>query len=233
MSRHTMGAPRLALGAGLAAIAIALVLVLSGSPPAVTRSGAPLVHTFDFGRTSVRSTICQAGEVLPRDATAIRVWLEAVIGPRVEVDALSGGRVITRGARGSGWTAGSVTIPVRPVPRTASRVTVCVHVAHGREAIGVQGVRTSAAVAAFDRQGPMARAADARAPTYREGPLPGRMVIEYLRVGNSSWWSLARSVARRMGLGHAGSGAAIPLLAAALMIAVAIAMSRLILKEIA
>jgi hypothetical protein len=228
-----MGEPRLVLGVGLALIGIALVLVLSSSPPAVIRSDAPVITSFNFGRTSDRSRICQAGEVLPRGATAIRVWLEAVIGPAVEVEALSGGRVVAHGARGPGWTSGSVTVPVKPMPRIASPVTICVNVARAREPIGLQGVRTSAKIAATDRQGPLSHAGKAHAPTYRYGPLPGRVVIEYLRTGNASWWSLARSVARRMGLGHAGSGAWIPLLAIALMLAVAGVMSRLILREIA
>jgi hypothetical protein len=227
-----MGRPRVVLGAGLSVIVVALVVVLSSSPPAVTRSGAPVIDAFNFGRTSNSSRICQAGEVLPRGATAVRVWLEAVIGPRVEVEALSGGRVIARGTRGPGWTSGSVTVPVAPVPRVASDVTICVNVAHASEPIGLQGVRTAARVAASDRQGPLSRG-KAHGATYRQGPLPGRIVIEYLRTGDRSWWSLARSVARRMGLGHAGSGALIPLLAIALMLAVAGVMARLLLREIA
>jgi hypothetical protein len=228
-----LGTPRVVLGAALAVIAVALVLVLSRSPPAVTRSGAPVINAFELDRSSARSRICQAGETLPRGATAIRVWLEAVIGPPVEVEALSGRRVLARGARGAGWTAGSVTVPIRPVPRAAAHVTVCVNVAAAREAIGVRGVRTAAQVAASDRQGPLSHAHQARAPTYREGHLPGRVVIEYLRPGTKSWWSLVRSVVRRMGLGHAGSGAWIALLAVALMLAAGAVTSRLLLEELA
>ncbi len=171
--------------------------------------------------------------MLPRGAAAIRVWLEAVIGPRVEVEALAGGRVIARGASGPGWTSGSVTIPISPVTRSATRATVCMNVSQAREPIGLQGVRTSARVAASDRQGPLSHAGKKGTPAYREGPLPGRVVIEYLSRGDASWWSLARSVARRMGLGHAGSGALMPLLGIALMVAVAGAMTRLVVKEIA
>ena len=38
-------------------------------------------------------------------------------------------------------------------------------------------------------------------------PLPGRMRVEYLAPGRRSWFSLARYVARRLGLGHVPSGA--------------------------
>jgi hypothetical protein len=222
-----MGETRIVLCAAMAVVAIALALVLSSSPPAVTRAHGPVASAFDFGRTRVRSKICQAGETMPAGTTAIRVWLEAVT-----VEALSGSHVLARGARGAGWTAGSVTIPVGPSPRRSSQVTVCVDMAQAREPIDLQGVRTAKKVAAFDIQSPLSGSAQGQAATQREGPLPGRIVIEYLRAGKASWWSLARSVARRMGLGHAGSGPAIPLLALALMVAVAVVMSRVILKEL-
>lgn len=64
------------------------------------------------------------------------------------------------------------------------------------------------------------------------GPLPGRVVAEYLRPSRSSWWSLAPSVARRMGLGHAPSGTWSALLVLALMAAVVLVCSRVILREL-
>jgi len=224
---------RVALAAGLALTALALVLVLSQSPLTVVRSTAARTYTTSFGSSNLGARVCQAHEVLPRGTVAIRVWLEAVIGPPVSVEALAGGQLLTRGARGSGWTAGSVTIPVRRVTRTVSPVTVCVNVGKPREPIALQGVRTAPALAATDRQGPLPKVAGRRAPSYRRGPLPGRIMIEYLRAGSSSWWSLATPVARRMGLGHAGSGKWIPLLALILMVAVAVLMSRLLLVELA
>jgi hypothetical protein len=232
-----MGAPRAAFAVGSCAIVVALALVLSSSPPAVVRSGAPLAKSVIFGRTSVRSRICQGGEVLPAGTSAVRVWLEAVIGPAVALEAISAGRVLARGSRGPGWTAGSVTVPIAPRPRRSAPVTVCVNVGRAREPIGLQGVPSAKAIAAVDRQGPVANAGAAHGAVpgtgYREGPLPGRVIVEYLRSGHSSWLSLARSVARRMGLGHAGAGAWIPLLAIALMLAVATVASRWLLKETA
>jgi hypothetical protein len=233
-----MGAPRVALAVGLSAVAVALALVASGSPPVVVRSGAPLTRSVLFGRTSVRSRICQADEVLPAGASAVRVWLEAVIGPAVQVEAISAGRLLARGSRGPGWTAGSVTVPIEPVPRSSARAKVCVNVGQAREPIGLRGVPSAKALAAVDRQGPVAsgmrtRASGGRtrAASFREGPLGGRVIIEYLRPGRRSWWSLARSLARRMELGHAGAGAWIPLLALALVLAIAALMSRALLKE--
>jgi hypothetical protein len=223
-----LGEPRFALAAAVAVVAVAVALVLTGSPPTVTRSDAPLPSTFVFGRTPVQSRICQAGEVLPRGTTDVRVWLEAVIGPRVEVQAIAGGRVIARGERAPGWMSGSVTVPIAPVPGAPAHVSVCVNVARAREPIGLQGVRTAARIAATDRQGPPS----AHSPAHRDGPLPGRIIIEYLQPGHASWWSLVRSVARRMGLGHAGSGPAIALLASVLMLALAGLIVRTLLKEL-
>lgn len=225
------GSTPFALAAALAVTAIAVALVLSGGPPAVTRS-ASLTAPGILGSSTLGERICQAGEVLPRDTTAIRVWLETVIGPRVSVQAFAGKRVLTRGNRGPGWTAGSVTIPVTRVTHTTSHVTVCVHAAAPGEPMGLQAVPTPPAIAAIDRQGPLAHSDPHLASSYRVGPLPGRLQIEYLRPGSRSWWSLVLSTARRMGLGHAFSGTWIALLAFALMVGVAASMSWLVLEEL-
>jgi hypothetical protein len=37
-------------------------------------------------------------------------------------------------------------------------------------------------------------------------PLPGRISVQYLQPGHRSWWSLALSVARRLGLGRTAPG---------------------------
>jgi len=227
-----MRGTRVALAAGLTSTAIALGIVLSHSPPAVTRSKIPMTIIVGFGKSDLGARLCQANEVLPRRTTAIRVSLIAVLGPPVSVEASLDGHVLTRGRRGAGWTASSVTIPVTPLSRTMSSVTVCVNVSSPDEPVGIRGARTTPALAAFDRQGPLPRSSHSSALRYREGPLPGRIMIEYLRPGESSWWSLATSVARRMGLGRAETGTWVALLAILLMVAVGGAMSRVILKEL-
>lgn len=209
---------RVALIVALGGLAIALAGVLSGSPPSVARANAPLA---DFTKldTIVSSTrVCQGGEVLPRDVTAVRISLEALIGPPLTLTASSGTRVLTGGRRGAGWSTGSVTIPVRPVTRTQSHVTVCAQVAEPHEPVNVDGVSTSPARSA------------------REGShhaVGGRLMIEYLRPGDTSWWSRAESVARRMGLGRAGAGTWIALLAAAVMLTLTTLMSWLLVRELA
>jgi len=96
-------------------------------------------------------------------------------------------------------------------------VTICAQIAQPRKPVGVDGVKT----------GPKLAARDAA-----HQPVAGRMIIEYLRPGDRSWWSLAQSVARRMGLGHAGAGTWIALLATAAMATLAAVMSWLLLREL-
>ncbi|HSZ05706.1 MAG TPA: hypothetical protein VK778_11000 [Solirubrobacteraceae bacterium] len=207
---------KIALVLALALVAIALAIVLSGSPPAVTRAKAPIADAQRLGALASGGEVCQGGEVVPRGTTAMRVWLEAVIGPPLTLTARSGSRVLTSGRRGAGWSTASVTIPVRPVSRTSSDVTVCVRVGQTREPVHLAGVETPARSASYNAS---------------HEPRAGRVMVEYLRPGRSSWWSLARSVSRRMGLGHALSGIWVALLALSMVVAMATAMGRLMLRE--
>jgi hypothetical protein len=204
------------LAAGLALVAIAIAVTLSGSPVAVVRTNfIPPNQT--LAEAAGDAGACQAGEELPRGATAIRLGLQSVIGPRVGVTALAGGHVLTSGVVGSGWAAGSVTIPVRPVARTTPDARICFRLGPTREKVGIEGEPTSAAIAVRTREGTA---------------LPGRMKIEYVRAGSSSWWSLASGVARRMGIGRAPAGTWIVLLLAALMGAVVATASWVTLREL-
>ena len=96
---------------------------------------------------------------------------------------------------------------MRPLDRPATHATVCFAFAGAEERVSFLGVPTAGASGAWTSA----------------GPLPGRMAVEYLRPGRSSWWSLAPSVARRMGLGRAWAGTWVVLLAGSLM-ALAIAL---------
>jgi len=119
--------------------------------------------------------------------------------------------------RGSGWTGGTVTVPVRPVVgRAVHNVTICFKLGPTREIVTIEGQLTKPAVAARG-----------------EGAaLPGRMRIEYVRAGHSSWWSLALPTARRLGLGRAWAGSWVALLLATLMGAVVALCSWVLLREL-
>lgn len=206
----------IALGAGLVLLAVMLVVTMSGSPMVIVSANSTLSNGSLAASTS-GARACQADEVLPASASAIRLTLTAQLGPPVTVEALSGARLLTGGARGSGWTGGSVTVRVRPVTHTVSHVRICFKIAPSKEAVGMVGSPTGPAVAARSGRGEA---------------LPGRIKIEYLRAGESSWWSVAPEVARRIGLGHAPSGSWVVLSVIGLMGAVIATASWLTLKEL-
>jgi hypothetical protein len=211
-----MPTPRLAFGVCLVVGAVALTVTLSHSPISVARvSSEQQVHLASLRHST---TICQADEALPREISALRLLLFAYAGPRVTVAVFAHGHVIARGERGSGWTGGSVTVPVTRLAGAHAGVTLCMAVSlNNDESISVGGERTDEALAA---QG-------------SAGPLPGRVRVEDLRPARSSWFSLILAVARRLGLGHAGSGTWSALLAAVLALVVVLISVRVVLRELA
>ncbi len=191
-------------------MAIAIVARLARAPLVLAGSNsvAPAGHlVVRKGETSV----CQAGEVLPGGTTAMRLWISVNIGPRVNVAALAGSRVIAQGVQGAGWTGEVVTIPIAPIPRRSSKVTVCIGVGPLVEQIYFIG-------------GPP--------PPGSGGGAASKMRIEYLRPGRRSWFSQAHSVAQRMGLGREPGGTWIALIPILLMVAAAALTSWLILRQL-
>jgi hypothetical protein len=204
---------RITLGVGLTVGVAALAVTFSHSPISVARANVA-EHTL-LETTPAKIAACQSDEVLPGGISALRLRAYAFTGPRVTVQLFAGGHLIAHGERGSGWTGGAVTVPVNPLPRTTSGVTLCfTFFSNGYESGQLVGEPTSGPLAA--------RGAG--------GSVGGRVMVEYLQPGRSSWWSLARTVARRMGLGHAWSGSWSVLLVLALMGGVVAACSRAILR---
>lgn len=205
----------IALAAAVLAGVAAVCFALSQAPATVARSSTAAHEPLGTVRRPIAA--CQGGEVLPRQISAVRLGIGAFLGPRVTVEVLAQERVIARGVRGAGWTGGTVTVPMNAEPSARSGVEVCfVAALNGDESATLSGAKTPARLAA---SGP-------------GGPLRGRVRIEYLRAGSSSWWSLAPSVARRMGLGHAWSGTWSAVLALALMASVAALCIRLTLRTL-
>ena len=122
VSTATMRSVKVALAAGLTLLALAIGLTLLGSPMSVARANRPAGQPEEpVASTTQSAHYCEAGEVLPSGTSALRIWLEAAAGPRVNVAVYSNGRLVTDGHRGSDWIGGSVTVPVRPLSRTVSR----------------------------------------------------------------------------------------------------------------
>jgi len=210
-----MADSRVALAAGLGLLAITVAIVTSGSPRVL--AGTNAVHPVNVPLAAVpgSGSACQAGETLPAGSTVIGVSLEASAGPWVAVTVSAGGVLIARGVSEAGWIGKVVTIPVAPVDHVVHNVTVCVAFTGAQERVTFLGVRAPARSAA--RSG--------------SGALPGRMTIEYLRPGSSSWWSLVLSVARRMGLGRAWAGGWVAVLVASVMAACVAVASWLTIRE--
>jgi len=202
--------------AGLAVGIALLAFTLSRSPLGAVRASTSVPES--LGHTEQRNEACQSNEVLPRDTSAVRLGIGAWIGPRVDAEFLSSGRVIARGERGTGWTGDVVTVPVRPLAVTRTGVTLCYgSFLRGDETSYVIGERTAPAVAARDRA----------------GIFPGRFLVEDLQPERSSWWSLVPQVARRIGMSHARSGTSSVLLIIVLMVGAAAATTGLALRELA
>jgi hypothetical protein len=203
-----MSRVRLALAAGLTALAVALGVVLSGAPLSVAgTNGVPAQLAVTFIRGN--DVICQGAGTVPAGTVAIRVSLSVNIGPRVSLRVVSGSHVVTEGEREAGWGVDeTVTVPVRRVRQTAVDARICTTVGPAVEGIQVNGVDTRSSTGG--------------------GTLLLRM--EYLRPARSSWLSLVATVAHNMGIGHALSGAWVAYAAIAVMIGVTALVSRLSLR---
>jgi len=216
-----MRSVRVALAVGLALIAIAVGVVLSRSPVTVAGTNSVPAHqavAFIKGGGSG----CQPSGTLPSGTSAIRISASANTGPRVTLKVLSGPLVITQGERDAGWGVDeTVTVPVKRVPRTIPEANICIAFGPAIEAIQVNGVPAPVFTAGGEAGG-----------GFRFRGRGVRFRIEYLRPGAASWWSLASSVARHMGFGHAPAGTWIVFLFIALMITIATLASRLILREL-
>jgi hypothetical protein len=205
----------LAVGLALLSLAIGLAMLRAPMSVAGTNKVAGQPEELLTG-TSRSASYCQAHETLPRGSTAIRIWLDAIYGPRVSVLVTSDGRMIASGQRGAGWTGGSVTVPVRPLSQTVSGVVVCASFRLRDETIVVQGNTAPAASSAYDGG----------------EAIGGRMWIEYLKPGELSWASLIPTVVRHMGFGRAAAGSWVVFLALALVACIAILTARLVSREL-
>jgi len=215
MTTLSIDRTRLAFAGSLILGAVVLAITLSGAPIAVARINTQ--RHAGLGTTRESLTACQSAETLPRHTSALRLYMFAFTGPRVSVQLLAHGQVIAHGERGAGWTGGSVTVALGPLAGAHQGVTLCFALLlNGDEGVSLSGERTHSALAA----------------QVHGEPLPGRVRVEDLRPGSSSWWSLALAVARRMGLGHAWAGTWIALLAGALMLGVVLISWRVVFREL-
>jgi hypothetical protein len=206
---------KVALGIGVAVLAVICAYTLTRSPPRVVRADPPptSILTGLYGEGEV----CQGNEILPAGVSALRLSLAAYFGARIRLTAYAGSRLLLEGRRGPDWTGTSVTVPVKPLSRSTSHVKICFDIAPNSESIFF-----------FGRETPSSEAATVPP----SGRLSGRIGIEYLAASRGSWWSRLLTVARHMGLGRVFSGTWLVLVIAALMAAVGLLAVRVTLREL-
>jgi hypothetical protein len=205
-----------ALGLGLALLAVALTIILSGSPLVLARAN-PVPADEPVYRATGGSGACQDGETVPAGVSAVRLILVAVVGPRVSVTIASAAGPVAAGSVDSGWTAGAVTVPVKALAHPVASARICFQLGRSAEGVEVGGSPARPALAARTLSGKA---------------LPGRFTIEYMHRAHGSWWSSAETVARRLGLGHAPSGTWLAVLLLLTMGSVVATASWLALKEL-
>jgi hypothetical protein len=196
---------RRTLAVGLTLVAAALAITLSrGAEHRTGTNGLP-ARGF-LGVTATPATLCQTGERIPAGTAALRfsAIASSYAAPRLTLTLaqVGGGEATSTDARWDGRHALVVAF-ARPLPST-TLADVCVRLhASGNRTYAFKGTATYPEEAA----------------TSGGQPLPGSMHIEYLADGGGSWWSFAPTLVRRLGRGHAWSGASVALLAALLMLA--------------
>jgi hypothetical protein len=195
---------------GLSLIVAAIVATLLSSPLVVVASNSirpqEIVATTRGDRRA-----CQKGETLPADISAIRIWITGNIKPNVRVQVEAGSRIVTSGYEEGGQLGKVVTVPVAPVPHAVPDASVCFALGPTVERIHLIG-------------GPSGRVGTRGAGA--------KVVIEYLRPSDSSWWSLARSVVQHMGLGRALEGWSATLVPLILMILLVAIVSLMLLRQL-
>jgi hypothetical protein len=218
---------KITLAVGIALTIGVAALVLTGAPPRVARANG-VTPTASLGVTQSELTICQPKETVPAGASAVRVSIVAFFGSQLTVVAYHEGQVLTSGHRNPDWSGASATVPIKPVDRTTSNVKVCVAFVPNSELLQIFGERArpqNTAVAFRSNE------SNAGIPGEEGTALNGRIMIQYLAPGRSSWWSSVATVATHMGLGHFIGGKSVALLALALMAAVGALTVRVALRE--
>ncbi len=224
--RWAMRTAGLTFAVGLVALAAIGAVVLSGAPARLERVSSPGVKAVNakgaqiIGATHGSASFCQTGEVLPAGTSGVRLSIWGFFGARVHLAAYQGSTLLTEGRRSADWTSDSVTVPVRPLARAHSGVSLCFAIGPNSETqmlLGATGLKTSHPLVAAEN----ARTLSAVLSSPSSQKVPARVTIEYLAAGSGSWWSRLLSVARHMGLGRSYSGTWIALLVALMMAGVA------------
>jgi hypothetical protein len=226
------------LAVGLGLLAVVAAVTLTRAPPRVVRAVAVNERVgreehVPLAQTDGDTTVCQSEAALPAGVTGIRVWLRSVFGASVRLTVSGASGVLARGSRAPTWTGQSVTVPVRPLAQASSAVRLCAAIGPNSEPVVLLGDFAPLGAGATITTSPPARAAlTPGAARLSGGQMGGKVGVEYLAAGRSSWWSRASTVAQHMGLGRSYTGTWIALLVAALAVAVVVLTVRLAAREL-
>ena len=193
---------RRTLAVGVALLAAAVVVTLAQDAERRTGTNGFPARVF-LGTATGPTALCQADERVPARTAALRfsAIASAHAAPRLTVTVRRGGGVRARGTRARWEGENAIVVPFERPLRTTTLAEVCVRLhADERQTYGFKGTRTYLGEGAS-----------------KDGePLPALMHVEYLAGGQGPWWSFAPTITRRLGRGHAWSGASVALLAALL-----------------
>lgn len=196
--------PRIALGATLVVVIIALGVVLTASKPRQAGS--------NYVKENAQAHIlkgdqryCQSGELIPGDTGALRLLVATFHRPTPDlvVTVKADGREVTSGRLSGGRREGHQEIPLRTVDDAVGDATVCVR-----------------------PEGTLGRTV-----LYGDGEA---VRFEWLRPGSESWLSIVPAIAHRISLGKANpfGGLLLPFLVLVVIAAWALA-CRVLLREVA
>lgn len=202
------------MAVGFVLIVAVLIGILAHAPAKILSTNYVRV-TGPLGFFHEHTTVCQANEHVPASTEAIRMSLIAYLGSAVSLTVSHEGQIVASGHHGAGWVSASLTLRLRTPVAKALDAQICLTRDPGYLPVELAGDTAPRTLAA----------------TVDGAPLPGRMRIEYLGRGDRSWLSLAKQVARRLGLGHAPSGTWIVLPLAALMLTAVTLGAWLLLRE--
>ncbi|HUN77854.1 MAG TPA: DUF2142 domain-containing protein [Solirubrobacteraceae bacterium] len=173
-----------ALAGGLALLALAIAATLSRTPLVVAGTNA-VAPTRAVGATRGPIGACQGGETIPAGTSAVRMWVTSNVKPRVTVAIREGARTVAAGAAEGGRLGKVAAVGIAPLPRTLHDAELCFGVGRGAQQTTFYG---------------------GASPHPQPGEEPSKMTVEYLRPGAATWWSLAGTVAKRLGMGRAPAG---------------------------
>jgi hypothetical protein len=203
-ARERRRARRWTVALGLVLIAAGLAATLATAAEHRTGTNGIPARAY-LGVAPAPATLCQTGERVPAGTAALRFSAksDSHAPPRLTLTLEQGGVVQAESADARWEGPDALVVALAQPLRAGVLADVCVRLhASGDRRYAFKGTSTYADDAA----------------TSGGQPLPGRMHVEYLSADSGSWASFVPTVARRLGRGHAWSGASVALLAALLMV---------------